>query len=763
VITANVTITLGAVTGARDVVVTNNGPGGGVSVLTNGFVVGNNPAPTLSSISPTTAKRLETLDLVLRGSNYVSGVTAVDLGADITVNDIVVDSAGKMTANITVTGKAATGARTIYVTNAPPGGGRDSLPAAFTVTNPAPTLTSIAPTFANRSQTLNVVLRGTNLIPATVPSFGSGGDITVNSVTADSARQLTVNVTVGATATLGPRNVSVTNPIPGGGISASVTFSVNLAPPPTPTLSAPSNGQTNLPTSLLLKWDAAAGATNYHLQLSTSSLFLTTIVDDSTLTGTSRQVGPLSNNVTYYWRVRARNAGGTTPYSSTWSFTPLYPTVYPLSNSWDFPSYATAAEYKVTDYRIVGLPGAGTSLAGAYFTGTVGTDWLLWTDNGTTANYFSKYDGTSAFTFAAGKAYWLIKKNPWTVNTSVNTAVLDTSVSVRIALHSGWNLITNPFLHSVPWSSIQLANEPSASSPIWSYGGVNGFEQSTTLEPYVGYYFFNTDNVAYIRVPYGATSGVWRKPDSTEQDGWTVTMAAQSGEYTDRTLMFGVREDASEGLDRYDYRKPRAMGTLAGTMFVRPDLDSVFAAFATDFRPPIQSLARWPFALQTPAKEAVTLRFEGIGQIPEGLDVAVIDHVHARYSDLRTSQEYLYTPATATGQLTVAVGTPEAMAAVLGDVVPKVFALDNNFPNPFNPSTTLPVAVPHTAEITLKVYNILGEEVRTLFTGQVEAGRHWLVWDGRSNAGAPVATGVYLARLTAESGVSMVQKMLLMK
>ena len=97
------------------------------------------------------------------------------------------------------------------------------------------------------------------------------------------------------------------------------------------------------------------------------------------------------------------------------------------------------------------------------------------------------------------------------------------------------------------------------------------------------------------------------------------------------------------------------------------------------------------------------------------------------------------------------------------DVVPKVFALDNNFPNPFNPSTTLPVAVPHTAEISVKVYNILGEEVRTVFAGQVEAGRHWIVWDGKNDAGAPVATGVYLARLTADAGVSMVKKMLLMK
>ncbi len=763
VITANITITIGATTGPRNVLVNNSGPGGGTSELTNGFVVGNNPAPTLASIAPASAKRLETLNIVFRGSSFVSGVTTVDLGPDIGVNDVNIDSSGKLTANISVTGKAATGARTVFVTNAPPGGGKDSLVAAFTVTNPAPTLTSINPAFANRSQTLNVVLRGTNFIPATVPSFGSGGDVTVNSITVDSTRQLTVNVTVGSAATLGLRNVTVANPVPGGGTSASVSFSVNLAPPPTPALSSPQNGATNLPTTLVLKWDTAAGATQYHLQLSTSSLFLTTVVDDSSLTGPSRQVGPLSNNQTYYWRVRARNGGGTSSFSSTWSFTPLYPDVYPLSNSVQFPSYATAAEYKVKDYRIVGLPGAGTNPLGEYMTGTAGTDWQAYTDNGAGANYFTKYDGTSAFTFSAGKAYWLIKKNPWTVSTSVSTAPLDTSVSVRISLQNGWNLITNPFLHSVPWSSIQLANSPAARSPIWLYDGVNGFSQATTLEPYVGYYFFNSDNVPYIRIPYGASSGVWMKADSSVQDGWTVTVAAKTGEYTDRSLMFGVREDASEGLDRYDYRKPRTIGTLPGTMFRRPDLDSVYSVFAADIRPPVKSLTRWPFELQTPGKETLTLRFEGIGQIPDDLDVYLIDHVHARYADLRSIQDYVFTPATISAQMTVAVGTHNAMASVLSDVLPKVFALDNNFPNPFNPTTTLPVSVPHAAEITLKVYNILGAEVRTVFAGQVEAGRYWIVWDGKNEAGAPVATGVYLARFTADAGVSMVKKMLLMK
>ena len=67
------------------------------------------------------------------------------------------------------------------------------------------------------------------------------------------------------------------------------------------------------------------------------------------------------------------------------------------------------------------------------------------------------------------------------------------------------------------------------------------------------------------------------------------------------------------------------------------------------------------------------------------------------------------------------------------------------------------------ADVTLKVYNILGEEIRTVHSGVLEAGRHWIVWDGRNDAGSTVATGVYLARLATPAGAGFVTKMLLLK
>jgi hypothetical protein len=205
------------------------------------------------------------------------------------------------------------------------------------------------------------------------------------------------------------------------------------------------------------------------------------------------------------------------------------------------------------------------------------------------------------------------------------------------------------------------------------------------------------------------------------------------------------------------------MGDMPQTWFRRPDMDRTYEAFATDIRPPVKSLSRWNVDVRTIGKDPVTLAVEGVDRIPQEMDVYLIDPARARYTDLRHSAEYTFTPVTSTAQFVVLVGTREAVAAELDQVLPREFSLGANFPNPFNPATTLPVTVPVTADVAVKVYNILGEEIRTVHSGVLGAGRYWMVWDGRNDAGVPVATGVYLARLSTPAGAGFVTKMLLLK
>ncbi|MEF3695282.1 MAG: FlgD immunoglobulin-like domain containing protein [Candidatus Cloacimonadota bacterium] len=96
-----------------------------------------------------------------------------------------------------------------------------------------------------------------------------------------------------------------------------------------------------------------------------------------------------------------------------------------------------------------------------------------------------------------------------------------------------------------------------------------------------------------------------------------------------------------------------------------------------------------------------------------------------------------------------------------GDVTVPVFSA-NNYPNPFNPSTTIAYSIPTTSNTTLRVYNIKGQVVKTLVNGVVEAGNHSITWNGRDDNGTSVASGVYFYRLSSE-GQTLTKKMVLSK
>ena len=83
--------------------------------------------------------------------------------------------------------------------------------------------------------------------------------------------------------------------------------------------------------------------------------------------------------------------------------------------------------------------------------------------------------------------------------------------------------------------------------------------------------------------------------------------------------------------------------------------------------------------------------------------------------------------------------------------VPESFELQGNYPNPFNPSTTIRFALPEASQVSLIVYDILGREVARLVNGGLDAGWHEVRWNGRSDRRATISSGVYLVRMKADS------------
>ena len=102
------------------------------------------------------------------------------------------------------------------------------------------------------------------------------------------------------------------------------------------------------------------------------------------------------------------------------------------------------------------------------------------------------------------------------------------------------------------------------------------------------------------------------------------------------------------------------------------------------------------------------------------------------------------------------IGTPTGINQT-NDIIFKSFSLSQNYPNPFNPSTTIAFDLPKSTKVTLKVFNILGEEVATLVSDRPSAGSYSYEWDASS-----LASGVYIYRLQAD-GFVQTRKMILMK
>lgn len=103
-----------------------------------------------------------------------------------------------------------------------------------------------------------------------------------------------------------------------------------------------------------------------------------------------------------------------------------------------------------------------------------------------------------------------------------------------------------------------------------------------------------------------------------------------------------------------------------------------------------------------------------------------------------------------------------AVADRKADNLPKDFALDQNYPNPFNPSTVINFDVPTRSRVTLNIYNVLGQMVKTLVNEDLAPNKYSRTWDGTTNGGSRVASGIYFYKMEAGSFVS-TKKMVMLK
>jgi hypothetical protein len=130
-----------------------------------------------------------------------------------------------------------------------------------------------------------------------------------------------------------------------------------------------------------------------------------------------------------------------------------------------------------------------------------------------------------------------------------------------------------------------------------------------------------------------------------------------------------------------------------------------------------------------------------------------------------SSESTLDVSSLSNGNVNFVLSSP-AVLSVGAPATPDRFTLEQNYPNPFNPSTTIDFTMPATGNATLRVFNLIGQEIATLVNGQVAAGANRVFWNGRDAAGRSMASGLYFYRLKATAGgqeFTQMRKMVLMK
>jgi hypothetical protein len=489
----------------------------------------------------------------------------------------------------------------------------------------------------------------------------------------------------------------------------------------------------------------------------------TITAEQSSISGTnnvfvSAKLTGLSSNKTYHYQVVAKNVAGTRQGGDQVFIT--YSSTLTLSHKIQFPNRTDPSDYESTDYRIVGLPGASNIPVTELLPGSPKTDWQVYWDNGKSDNYLIEYNGDPTFNFTEGRAFWIIHKGDLDINRTVSSAPIDSNGYINIEIHPGWNLLTNPLLFSIPWTTIKSLNNDS--EPLWFFS--KNYSYSSNFDPYSGYYWFNDSDDSLLKIPFNPISSASISSNYYEFASLIINITLSSCDIVDKTTSLGISNKASMALDNLDFRKPRTIVTIPTIIFHRPEWDPNYSNFATDIRPEFEEIESWDFEVRGVHQQNSQLDFKGIEQIPEQMEIYLVDEGRGKSINLREQPSYDFMGIGNIMKFQIVVGKSEVVKEKLSEInMPKQFSLGNNYPNPFNPATTIPVEIPSASNIELKIYNILGQNIKNLFEGKVEAGRYIFTWDGRDETGDCLSSGVYLLHLNSDTGIALSNKMILLR
>jgi len=513
-------------------------------------------------------------------------------------------------------------------------------------------------------------------------------------------------------------------------------------PPTIPALVTPTDSGTALAQPILFSWLPSAEATAYHLQISLDSRFTVLAVNDSTITGTSAQVSVLAYNSEYYWRVGGIGSGGASDFTRSRSFSTPPTQVFAGLTVHVFPSNPISS----TDYRVLSFPGVTPLTAGQLFTGTEGGDYRVFADNGgLPPNHLDEVASNSPL--RSGEGYWVIARGRVDFSQTVEMPRIDSLGIHLIDVDPGWNIIANPFDRPVNVDALRLANADTFAT-FYDYEGDGGFVDTIpTLAPFSGYYFENRLGLDSMRLPYpfAAQNGAI---NPVKGDGWTLRIILESGGMVDGHNLLGVAKQARFGRDMLDNKEPPSFPGQPFLCFSRPEWGEEDGLFSRDLRPSLDTGQVWSFEIRDLKESAGVVRVVGIENVPEDCPAALVNMDDGRSLDLRKETEYHFQTSSEKMTFSVVIGPGKFVEEETKATIPKEFQLFQNFPNPFNPRTSVRFGVPRESHVRLEVLSVLGQRVSVLTDGIYLPGTYTYVWDGVNDNKEQAASGIYFYRLS---------------
>ena len=363
-----------------------------------------------------------------------------------------------------------------------------------------------------------------------------------------------------------------------------------------------------------------------------------------------------------------------------------------------------------------------------------------------------------------GQAYWFkhIYENP--VPFSSDSGMAIPLEPYTIDLKTGWNMVGSPFAFPV-----EVSADPNEVSALYFFGDSTNRDgwslQEYRMDPWAGYAVYTELDSATIELLPFPIEDQENSTNRIAGEGWTIALSAESERYIDKSMVIGRHRNAKDVKDGMDI--PLLPSVSKGlSVALSLDNDTRFD-HSSDIRSTDEQNGVWSLSVYS-SSDPGPVEFSAVanGLIPPEISVAVLD-IQTR----KIYQDVLVNPFTIDDRLKLGyelkfvAGDPAYVESMLLEIlsqIPSEFALGQNYPNPFNPITRLDYLLPRRSDVSIRVYNMLGQEIITLLRQEQPYGKYSVSWNGLDKSGKQVASGVYFTELRAGS-IRKTRKMLLLK